>query len=470
MTFRVTPQQFVSNTIRFSQLRNRNLNDLQQQVSTGLRIHKPSDDPAQIASLMANRAHARRIEVDLDNVDTATAKLNHSVSQLESANDVLTLARSRLMEGRQSGSDTRAIASEVQGLIDQMIRIANAAHGGNALFGGTNSDLSPFSVVESDTEGRPARVAYSGAAERASIVVGSIAVDVHYPGSEIFSVVERKPTVFLGDTGVRPGVGTDSDVGRGQLVVSHTLTEYRGASGAASGLSSDQDTLIGIHELTYDSVAGTLSLGANTVSFNPGDRDVRVTSVDGGVIHVDTTGLVGAGTIEVVGHGTLSVDGGVSSVDIDFSSNQIVMNSTSGAVTNVDTSDMKKAGVVHTEYFGTTDVFQVLINLRDDLLNTRGLTDAEFDQSMGRNLIELDRILANIADHIGEQAASSANLDNMKLDFENSHTETQIQVSDMESVDFAEAAIRLQQEQNALQYTYAASIGLLDLSILDFLQ
>ena len=478
MTFRVTPQHFTSNTVRYSQLRNRELLKLQEQVSTGLRIQKPSDAPAEIVSLMSSRARVATIDVDLANIGVAEGKLAQSVSHLETISGKLTEVQRIALEAPQS-LDRETLAASVQSVLDVMLQVANSSDSGNALFGGTSGGLNPFSVVETDHAGRPAEVAYSGSADRSTIIIGAITVDVHYAGSEVFGVgaSERGETIFLGQTGVRAGGGTDSATNRGSLIVNHTSTEYGLDSALAPGLSSDQDTILGIRQLTVDANAGTIFMidsdgrESGKVFFEPGDRDVLVTGLDGEVIHVDTSGLTGfSGTIDVVGHGTLSVDGGASSVEIDFSSNQIVVNSTTGAVTNVDTTDVRKAGVEQIEYLGTSDLFQTLINLRDDLLNTRDLEGAAYQESLGRNQQELKRIHDHILESVGQQSASWENLRSLKVLVEDYQLEKQVQINDIASVDLAEAAIKLQQEQNALQFTYAASVGLMDLSILDFLR
>jgi len=477
MAIRVTPRQFTLSTIRNSQLRNRELLKIQNQLSTGLKIQKPSDAPSKMVSLMSSRATVSRIDVGLDNIDIATGKLNQSVSHLENVGVALRSAQGLAQDGVQSAiADRKTLATGVQGVLDLVLQIANSSDAGNAVFGGTSNELNPFSVVENDGDGRPSSIEYTGTSERSSIVIGSIVVDVNYGGDQVFGARERSSTEFLGDTGVQSGSGTDSATDRGTLIVSRTGTEYRGNSGIVSGASSDQDTLVGVRELNYDAVAGTISLkAANSeesvkVSFEAGDRDVRVAGRDGEVIYVDTLGLVGSGTIEVVGSGTLSVDDGATSIDIDFSSNQVVIDSRTGAVTNVDTSNVRKAGIEHIEYSGTSDVFQTLINLRDDLLNTRNLEESQYQAAMQRHLGELDRVMSNVLDSVGEQAASLTNLVSLKARSDDYKLETQIQISGIESVDLADAVIRLQTEQNALQFTYAVSAGLMDLSILDFLR
>ena len=471
MNFRVTSSQFAANTVRFSQARTRSLLKLQQQVSTGLRILKPSDDPGNMVTLITSHANVERVRTDLDNITIAESKLNLSVFQLSDVRaEVIEPALTIALDAPQS-TERETLAAGVQGMIDLMLQIANTSDGDNALFGGTSSVSSPFEVTETDSAGRATEITYMGSSERSSIVVGAVAVDVHYAGDEVFGLRERGETIFLGDTGIAPGTGTNSATGRGQITVAHTHTEYLGDSGLQPGLSSSEDTLIGSGQLKYDADAGVISLGAGKVRFEPGDQDVRVKGVNGELLHVDTTALQGQGIIEVVGHGTLSADGGQSSVAIDFSANQIVTHAATGEVTNIDTSQVTKAGESHVEYQGTSDIFEVLIQLRDDLLNTRDLQGKDYQDALGRHIDQLEHAETQVLEIMSQQAAAADNLDNLRFSTENYMLETQIQkISEIEAVDMAKAAIQLQEEQQALEFTFAASAGLMDLSILDFLR
>ncbi len=267
-------------------------------------------------------------------------------------------------------------------------------------------------------------------------------------------------------------MGTDSAIGRGTLVVKHTATDFDISSGLQPGASSAQDTIIGKHQLTIDASAGTVSLdGGFAVAFTASDTDLQVTGPQGQTVHVDMSSLAaGVGRVEITGHGTLSVDNGATEIAIDFSANQILIDAASGLVTNIDSSGITQVGVEQIEYAGTSDVFQTLIDLRDDLRNTRDLRGDDWQAAMQRRIGDLDRVHNHILELVGGQAAQLANLDSLQIRAEDHQLETLRIVSEIESVDIVEAALRLQEEQNALQFTYASSIGLMDTSILDFLR
>ena len=55
MNFRVTSSTFFSQAIVNSQARTADIANLQLQLSTGLRLHKPSDSPAEMRDLLIEK-------------------------------------------------------------------------------------------------------------------------------------------------------------------------------------------------------------------------------------------------------------------------------------------------------------------------------------------------------------------------------------------------------------------------------
>ena len=130
-------------------------------------------------------------------------------------------------------------------------------------------------------------VTYVGTRQRSRASVGdSIAIDTYYNGLEIFGGSTREPTVIVGNTGAQPGPGTDTLTSRAELLVTHELTTYAGASGILAGTDSvGGDTIIGqagTHRVTIvdtagDGSAGTISLNnASPVAFTNADTNLRV--------------------------------------------------------------------------------------------------------------------------------------------------------------------------------------------------
>ncbi|MGB6042751.1 MAG: hypothetical protein WBF93_06295, partial [Pirellulales bacterium] len=168
--------------------------------------------------------------------------------------------------------------------------------------------------------------------------------------------------------------------------------------------------------------------------------------------------------------GSLSTDGGLTGAPIDFSANQLVIDSTTGAVTNVNSSGIFRVGSEQLEYSGTAGAFEALMELRNDLRNTRNLSPDDWHAAMSRHIEDLTRVHDHILNVVGEQSIALENLDALESRAQDLQLATKVIISELASTDISEAAIRLQAETNLLEFTFASSVGLLNTSLLDFIR
>src|SRR4051812_18508256 len=115
MDLRVTTQVQVSTAA--DNLRNQSdrIANLQEQIQTGLRVNKPSDDPLAAASIIQINAQDSQLTTFLGNIDDATNTLNSSVSTLTDVSNLLTQARQLALQGADSstsGAEYSALASQ----------------------------------------------------------------------------------------------------------------------------------------------------------------------------------------------------------------------------------------------------------------------------------------------------------------------------------------------------------------------
>jgi len=146
-----------------------------------------------------------------------------------------------------------------------------------------------------------------------------------------------------------------------------------------------------------------------------------------------------------------------------------VTNSADGSVTNVDSANIRVTGTDQLDYTGSADAFQALIALRDDLRNTRGLSEQKQLAAISRQVSELDRVRTNILDTVGEQSASLENLDNLESHLQDLQLTTKKLIGNLEDADISQVVLNLQQQQNLLQLTLGATARVMSVSLLDFL-
>ena len=480
MNIRVTPQILIDQAISNVQQGYSRLSVLQTQESTGKRINQVSDDPiAAVRVLLAEAGNTRLDSYSQNSADTQS-KLNLSVSTLTEAGHLLSQAKDLAIQGVNSGNDVtanRALADQVDAILNRLITLSNTKSGDQFLYGGTASHAPPFVVGPPNAQGQGA-VVYRGSDQRASAPVGvTQSVDTLYRGSEVFQATDRTKTVITGTTGATAGTGTDSAKGQGTLLVAHTSTTYAAGSGVQVGTNSVAgDTVLGpsgshtlkIIDTSGTGAAGTVSIdGGPTVAFTGSDTNLRVTSNNGAVVYVNTTAITAGfnGTVAVAGNGTLSVDGGATTTPLNFSSNQVVTNSLTGAVTNVDSSKVTQTGTDQVDYPGTYDTFQILQALSQDLRNT-GTSPTDLSNRIG----ELDRVRTHILDTVGEQSASLQNLDALDQHTSAVQLQTKELVGNLQSADLASVVVSFQQQQNLLQLALGTTSRLFDTNLLNFLK
>ena len=474
MTFRVTPYHMSQRALAAAQRHMTRIGRAQLSTVTGLRINRPSDDPIATRSILTHRTLTERLDSDKRNVEHSRTLLNVSVSRLVDAKDILVQAKSIALEASQS-LERDLLADQVDLMVDRVRQLANSTFNGHYLFSGTSVFEKPF--LEDANNGT---VHYEGGEDNTHTVLGiDLSVDVLYSGSTIFQSPVREVTTYEGATGVVPGSGTDSAVGRGTLTVQHTTTTITGGSGLLNGDNTSLDTIIGApgtHTLTItdtagDGSAGTVSLnGGPPVNFLSSDTNLEVTGRNGEVIYLNTTAITPGfnGDVGVNANGTLSVDGGLSTIAVDFSANQTVVHSETGLVTYVDTQNILRAGEETLVYRGTADVFQTLQFLSSDLRNVER-SDAEWQTLISQAIGDLDRHIDQILSVVGEQSTVLQGLDGIEARYDLVQLETEGIIGALESADLAANVVEIQSQQELLQLTYATTSTLFDLNILNFI-
>ncbi len=484
MVYRSTAFSIGAQSLRFVQRYNASILNYQNQISSGLRIHRPSDDPIgfrQVTSFSARLQELRNDELSLKGAEN---KLNTGVSQLQEVNNLLSQAKVLTQQGISAltQSERNAIAVEVESLLASLQDITKTTTTGAFLFGGTRADLQPYEFSNPLVAGGTLNVEYFGSHQNSRALVGeAVIVDTFYAGNTVFADPNRGETILFGNSGAALAAGTDNLIGRATLQVRHMSTTYLGSSGIAPGASSvGGDTIIGpagsytltINDTSGDGSAGTISLGGSEVAWTNTDTDLQLTGRNGQTIFVDMSAIAAgfSGTVDIVAEGTLSVDGGLTTEPIDFSASQTIVDSTSGRFVHIDSSKISAAGDNFLEFPGTSDAFQIVFELVQDLRNTRDLDSEQLAASLDRRLGELSNMSDHVLNVMGQQSASLQTLRQLEFRIQDLQLETETQLNNIQSTDIAETVLRLQNDQSLLEYTYAITAEISSIGLIDFLR
>lgn len=118
----------------------------QNQVSTGKKITKPSDDPVVAMKGMTYRSNLREVQQYKRNLSELYLWMDNSEAGMEQANNAIQRIRELVVQGKNgtySDDDKRAIAREIEQLKDDLITVANTKVAGRYIFNGTDVGTQP---------------------------------------------------------------------------------------------------------------------------------------------------------------------------------------------------------------------------------------------------------------------------------------------------------------------------------------
>jgi len=145
---RISTQTLYAQSMRSLNQQQAELSHVGQQIASGQRVMRPSDDP-QAASRAVQVSQAQAITSQYtDSRVSARNALSMEESVLNSVGDAVTSAKTLMLEaanGTLSNADRASIASQLQGIYETVLGQANATDGnGRYLFGGYQDQSMPF--------------------------------------------------------------------------------------------------------------------------------------------------------------------------------------------------------------------------------------------------------------------------------------------------------------------------------------
>lgn len=147
MAVRVTQTMLNDNMLRNLSKSMKNMDRLQNQLSSGRKISRPSDDPVIAARGMMYRSQLAENDQFQRNVNEAQSWLELSDKALEEANSILQRVRELAVysgDGSLAGDSLKAMAEEIRQIKDHLGNIANQTIGGRYIFAGTDTRTPPY--------------------------------------------------------------------------------------------------------------------------------------------------------------------------------------------------------------------------------------------------------------------------------------------------------------------------------------
>ncbi len=206
-----------------------------EQVSTGMRVVHPGDDPTVAAMMVRGQQTIDRMSAIGQNASRAGDEVDSADSALQSLSDVLARARELAVQmgnDSYSAADRSGAASEVDGLIQQAVTLMNTNVNGRYIFGGNKDQTAPFDTAgnySGDTAVRQVEVA-PGVLEDSS-VRADVAVKGVGGGVDLFATLQSLSTALKTNNGAAVR-GSLTDLTTATTQVTSTLAQV-GAMGDA---------------------------------------------------------------------------------------------------------------------------------------------------------------------------------------------------------------------------------------------
>lgn len=235
-------------------------NAYQEQIATGKKDLRPSQDPVAAARLSS----VKEIEADLrrftDNIGAAKTRLGLADKVLEGVQNIMVRTNELAIQaanGTNSQADRLAIQAEVDQLRDAMIGLANTTDDrGQALFGGYVMRDSPFVKTQDGA------VAYAGDTGQTTVLVSDrLMLPTGISGAEVFMRIDTDEgpiSVFDVFAGLSAALETASD----------TATELT-VPGGRVRIDVDTARAPQLHEITLTGPLGSARIAAELVAGAP---------------------------------------------------------------------------------------------------------------------------------------------------------------------------------------------------------
>lgn len=279
---RISSQQVFSGGINRLQDLNVGLNKTSEQVSTGKRVNRPSDDPVAAARILKLNQELARVETYQRNATLADNRLKQEESALESSIDVIQRVRELTVQagnGSLSQNDRQSIASELKERLGQLATITNTKDAsGEYIFSGFQGNQEAF------TKNVSGDWVYRGdEGQRVLEIDDGVTVPISDHGKGIFvDVAAAEPTFFAeasstNESGARISSGMVADRDAFDLVypddISVSVVDDGAGGLEVQAFNRRTDAPLAVTPPAYDNGGSFEVAGARVEIYDAADGD-----------------------------------------------------------------------------------------------------------------------------------------------------------------------------------------------------
>jgi len=148
---RITNNMLTANLLRNLSAAQGRMDDLQNQLSSGHRIVRPSDDPVGIENALRLKSTISKVDQWSKNASQALAYMNTTSDVLGDMTSMLQRVRELAVQaanGTNNAASRQAIKDEVDQIAEQLRVLANTQVGNKYIFAGTKTDTEPMPTID----------------------------------------------------------------------------------------------------------------------------------------------------------------------------------------------------------------------------------------------------------------------------------------------------------------------------------
>lgn len=146
---RVTQSMLAGNSLRNLSKSYEKMGTYQDQLATGKKINRPSDDPVVAMKGMHYRTNLTEVEQYQRNISETYQWMENSEAGIEQGTQVLQRVRELMVQasnGTNGPEDLKAIGAEIKQLKEDLVGSANTQVAGNYIFNGTQTKEAPVTL------------------------------------------------------------------------------------------------------------------------------------------------------------------------------------------------------------------------------------------------------------------------------------------------------------------------------------
>ncbi|WP_263809257.1 flagellin [Salinibacter sp.] len=136
----------------------RDISRLREQISSGKRINRPSDDPSSFATAERMKTLGNQLARREESIASARTFVDRTQQELDGLADLFTRAREdgvRAADDTRSADDRAAIANELRSIKGEVVDRMNGTQDGEYIFAGNRTDTQPFGADGSANDAAP---------------------------------------------------------------------------------------------------------------------------------------------------------------------------------------------------------------------------------------------------------------------------------------------------------------------------